>query len=109
MIEKLEIGSSPTEENCAQVGDVDYSTKALIECQEYKNQLKRHYFTQNKRDLPEGCRLSIRGNNHDFGEYYEVVARFDILDEEAAEAAFWLEANAPEHWDDEAKRVDRLK
>ena len=50
---------------------------------------------------PEGTRLTIKANPHDFGTYYEVVCYFDDEDEEAARYAFRCEAEAPDEWDPE--------
>ena len=104
MIETLEIGSSPYEEVCAQVGEDNYSVKARQECKEFIAQLKRHYQSVHGTEFPDNCRLIVKSNQHDFGTYYEVAAKFDENDDKAGDAAYWLEGNTPAKWDEEAKR-----
>lgn len=64
-----EIGPTPVNEDCAQVGQENYLAQAISECRAFCNQILRHYPAPN-----EFCRISIKGNRHDFGSYYEVVA-----------------------------------
>jgi len=97
MTDYIEIGLTPHGEQCAQVGDPDYSERARLECLAYMGQLRRTY--------PEKCekvRLKRQAFPHDFGYYYEVVAIFREDDEAAAAAAIFLQDNAPEYWDAEA-------
>ena len=98
MRETLEIGSSPCNEECAQVGQDGYSLRAAKECQAFKNQLIRVFG-----EPPEGARLKIKGSSHDFGTYYEVAVSFNVENEIAAEYAFKLEGEGPTEWDQEAK------
>jgi hypothetical protein len=88
----LNIGSTPTDEPCAQIGSPDYYERARIECRAYANQLKRLF--------PFGS-FVVKSFPHDFGTYFEVVAKYDT-DEQEREAAFAAEANSPEHWDADA-------
>lgn len=53
MREYLEIGSSPPEEDPVQVGSIGYSTRARIECNAYRNQLRRVLGEE-----PEGAQLN---------------------------------------------------
>jgi len=103
MQHKLSLGSSPWGEECAQTVHEGYELRATAECRIYREQLIRVYQAAHNADLPKGCRVSVNPNEHDFGTYYDVVAKFDIdNDEEAIKAAFWLEANTPEEWDADA-------
>lgn len=95
--EYVELGCSPCMEDCAQVGDSDYSERARAECRAYINQIRRE-----NPDLPEGVSLRMKSFPHDFGCYYEVVAAFSDRDEAAAEAGWALEGKTPERWDAEA-------
>jgi len=91
------IGSTPTEEDCAQVGSADYATKARKECARYVAQIQRHY------PEPDGGYLKIKSNPHDFGTYYEVVAVYEVDDEEASRWAYDIEGdvkNVLMVWDD---------
>jgi hypothetical protein len=93
----IHIGSSPVEEDCAQVGSPDYATRARAECKRFAAQIMRHY------PEPENGYLKIKSNPHDFGTYYEVVAVFDENDEEATKWAFAVESDEKDVlrvWDD---------
>lgn len=63
----VEIGPAPYEEWCAQVGDENYSIASRRECSVFAKQIARHY------PPPEGIKISIKSNRHDFGTYREVV------------------------------------
>ena len=106
MKDYIEIGQTPPNEACAQVGQDDYSERAVIECRAYINQLWR-YLEQTKGiakdNAPESFALSIKSNPHDFGTYYEVIAKFDDENEDAMNLAFFLESNGPGDWDALAK------
>jgi hypothetical protein len=100
MIDYLYIGSAPVEEDCAQVGSPDYSTKARAECRRFMDQIKRHY------PEPENGWLQVKSNPHDFGTYYEVVACYDPSDADSAHWAFDVEGdvkNVLMVWDDHFK------
>lgn len=103
MRDMIEIGCSPYGEECAQVGakGYDYRTRALRECAAFVRQLRRHA-AANGVSL-DGVDLRVKANSHDFGTYYEVTASFEDSDEKAQEAAYWLEADTPEFWDDVAR------
>lgn len=98
-MEWLDIGSSPPGESCAQVGSDQYAARARRECGAYIHQLRRALGPE-----PEGARLGIRSNPHDFGTYYSVVCYYDPLNEKAIEYALNCERNGPEEWDDDARR-----
>jgi hypothetical protein len=66
------IGPSPSEEDCAQVGEPDYRNKAVRECTRYIELLRKTIGPE-----PEGARLGIKWFDHDFGQYCEVVCYFD--------------------------------
>lgn len=106
MIERIEIGSSPWGEECAQVGQEDYHEVAHKECMAYKRQLGR-ILRANGFDpdtMPEGFGFVIKGSPHDFGTYYEVVCRFNGDDERSWEILSFIEDNVPQLWDDVAKK-----
>lgn len=100
MTDYVEIGATPAEEACAQVGSTDYYSRAKAECRAFINQLRRMFGPE-----PEGARLFIRANPHDFGTYHEVACRYDDRIEEAVVYAHRCEAECPAKWDEEA-RVD---
>jgi hypothetical protein len=98
MPDELFLGSTPAEEDCAQVGSDDYARRARKECAAYIAQLKRQHG-----EPPNGARLKIKANPHDFGTYYEVVVVFDDQFPEAVTYAFDLERIDCPTWDDKAK------
>ena len=102
MNEYIEIGSTPCDEECAQVGADDYSVRAKKECRAYINQLTR-MITAAGKEIPDGFRLVVKGNAHDFGTYHEVACKFSDDNEAACELAYWVESNAPTNWDEQAK------
>jgi len=97
MKDELTIGSSPLNETCAQIRQNGYYEQAQKECRAFLNQLIRIHGNP-----PANARLAVKGFNHEFGTYYEVVVIYDDEVEEAEEYAFLLEGNIPEEWDDEA-------
>lgn len=99
MIEKMTLGSTPVDEDCAQVGVENYTVIAHAECSLFKDQLIRAYHDHFQSALPTGLRLRIKGAEHEYGTYYEVTALFESDDEPALKAAIWLENNLPSKWD----------
>lgn len=96
--ETLIIGATPCNEECAQLGDIDYPERSQRECRAFIKQLLRAF--PNK---PEGVEFVVKHSRHDFGTYREVGVRFDMNNRRQANYAFKVEAKAPEDWDDEAK------
>ena len=91
----IDIGSSPAYEECAQVGSPDYAQRAREECNQFIDLIRRVMGPE-----PEGARLAVKSNPHDFGTYYEVVCYFDTDNEEASNYAYRCEGEAPSTWDD---------
>ena len=100
MRDYLELDTVPTEEDCAQVGESDYCTRARREARAYINQILRHY------PEPMFGDITIRRNAHDFGEYLSISIYFDDDDEESCNWAYDIEADrlgVLRHWDNEAR------
>ena len=89
------IGPAPAEEECAQTTDPDYSRKAKVECRAYIEAIRKMVGRE-----PEGARLSVRAESHDFGTHHEVVCYFDANNEVAADYAYRCEAKAPATWEE---------
>ena len=102
MRDTIDIGPSPHEETCAQLGQSDYEVRSYVECCAFREQLMRAYKNAHGTDIPKTLSLRVKSFSHDFGTYREVVASFDDSDNKAVDAAYWLEANSPARWDDEA-------
>lgn len=93
----IEIGPVPCDEKCEQVGMPNYdSFRAKLECECFRNQLRRQFGPE-----PEGARLRIKSNPHDFGNYLEVVCHFDDAFPESVEYAFKCEGEAWTQWDND--------
>lgn len=90
----LEIGPVPPEEDCEQVGTEKYDPiHARKECQAYIEALRKKLGNE-----PNGARLRIRSNPHDFGTYSEVAAYYDENNEQATDYAFKCESEGPMTW-----------
>lgn len=70
MIE-VNIGSAPWDEDCARIGQENYTARTMNECAVFMRQIERYY------PVPSDSSLCIEANRHDFGTYYEVVAKGD--------------------------------
>jgi len=97
--ETLELGSTPYEEQCAQVGDPDYGERARRECIAFMDQVVRQHG-----EPPDGASLRIKANAHDFGTYYEVAVVYDPEDEAAVRYADKVDNDMPARWDDAARK-----
>src|SRR5580698_8473696 len=95
----IDVGCTPTHEDCAQVGSDDYYDRARRECLLYIGQLRRLFG-----DEPDGAHLSVKSNPHDFGSYLSVICSYDDRFPASVEYAFHCESESPEHWDDQARQ-----
>jgi len=93
-VDYINIGASPAEEDCVQVGDPDYRQKAIPECNRFIELIRKTLGTE-----PDGAKLKIKAFQHDFGTYHEVVCYYDEDKPEAVEYAYNVEANAPTTWE----------
>lgn len=93
----LEFCPTPTEEIPEQLGKNYDAARAKAECGIFRRQLER------QSPPPGHARLVIKGNEHDFGQYYEVYACFDDDIAEERQWAYLLESELPEKWDDIAE------
>ena len=103
--ECLELGCTPYDEPCAQVGSDDYYDRAKIECRAYINQLKRSFPIPSEID----AWYSITSNPHDFGDYYDVVIKYDESNDDACNFAQSVDDNLPANWDTEALQELKAK
>lgn len=98
MRDYMEIGSSPTEEDCIMVSkDVDYIPEMRRQARIFRDQLVRQFGNP-----PVGASLLVKTFHHDFGPYMEVVCYFDDTIEASEEYALKIEGNTPEKWDEES-------
>lgn len=107
MLEYLEIGSSPANEDCAQVGTENYHRDAGDECIRFKQQLNK-IFGPLREELGLHSDRSERINTfetksfpHDFGRYFEVVVWYDDDSEDSLDFAYFVESHSPLTWHDD--------
>ncbi len=94
-MDHLDLGSAPSDEDCAQLGvDEHYEARARRECRALIGQFKRICG-----DPPPSARFRIMENPHDFGTYYSVVIAFDPNDEDAVAYAYRCDEESPDQWD----------
>lgn len=98
MKEYMVAGPTPYDEDCAQVGTVDYSEKANKEMKAYINQLNRLFPDAESK----GIDFKIKWFHHDFGSYGEVCMFWNTDDEIADEYVYIIESDLPAIWDREA-------
>lgn len=96
----IELGSTPCDEQCAQVGCEDYAEKSVEEIKRYIKQLNE-LLVSKFGEMSGLVYISKKSFNHDFGSYSEAVVYYNENDEEAVEMAFWLEENLPANWSED--------
>lgn len=95
MQEYIEIGPSPYEEDCAQVGNENYRKDASKEMVAYINQLNRTFIDAESK----GITFKQKWFDHDFGAYGEVCMYWNTENEEADSYVYEIEKRLPESWD----------
>jgi hypothetical protein len=103
MREYIELGSTPYNEECVQIGDSNYRVNAIRECRHYIQAIRTYLGME-----PDGAHLTYKAFPHDMGSYYEVILRYDPEDERAVEYAHKCEAKAPATWDDAGMQAPEL-
>ena len=96
MRDNYEIGSSPNEEECAQVGSPDFVERAENELDKYREMLEKR-FPQAKEYR---CKFVIEWYPHDFGSYGEVCISYNPEDNASNEFMLFVEGNLPAKWVD---------
>ena len=99
-MEYMEIGSSPYDELCAQLGFDNYRKDATKEMDAYINQLNRLFIEAKN----YGITFKQKWFNHDFGTYGEVCMSWNPENEIANTYVYEIESNLPSNWDEEAKK-----
>lgn len=92
-MERYFLGPAPSDESCAQLGGDDYEERAKAECRQYVAAIRIVCG-----DPPDGAKLRMVSQPHDFGLYWEVVVEFDPNDRAAREYAARCDAQAPTTW-----------
>lgn len=97
--EHYDLGPVPADETPEQLGKGYNSRKARFEVQVFIRQLIRTFG-----EPPEGCRLRVGSNLHDFGTYYEARIIYDSQNQSHCEYVNKLDSEYPEEWDSEANK-----
>jgi len=100
MIDFLELGPVPADEESLQVGTPQYIKYWPAEADRY-----RLLLTERFKDILEHVDVHIHVRNfpHDFGTYHELIVLYDDSVEGEVEAAIFIENNLPLTWDDKKK------
>ena len=96
----IELETTPYSEDCAKVGQDDYTERSKLESRVFIKQLLRQF------PIPEilerEIKYKVKLNFHDFGDYREVRVYYNSNNGEAWDYASYVEDNIPENWDEEA-------
>lgn len=98
MIDYVSLGTTPSGEDCIQVGCENYEKLAKAECHRFIAFIREKCGVE-----PPKAQLKIKQCPHDFGTYLDVVCYYDDEDEVSTEYAYGLESNIPEAWDKQIK------
>lgn len=95
----IELGPTPCDENCVQVGEDNYRERAKRETTVFVDQLNREFSSWVEDGL---IKFGIKWFSHDFGSYCEAVVYYNDDDEASRAIAIVVENNTPFKWDDKA-------
>lgn len=87
------LGPCPAEEDAVQLGSPDYARDAKTQCRAYVEAIRAVCGRE-----PEGARLVVKSQSHDFGTYYECAVAFDPEIEAARDYAALVDDKAPTTW-----------
>ncbi len=94
----IQIGSTPPEEDCAQVGAPDYTERVTEEANRYIELIRQKFGKE-----PDGAKLAVQPNCHDFGTYHQVVCYFELDNLDAERYALACEWYGPTDWNDDER------
>lgn len=90
------VATTPNDERCAQLGDVDYMKNARVEARAYINQMIRVYGAN-----PSGTHFTLVRCPHDFGTYLDLRFYYDDEDQKHVKYMMAIEEGC-EKWDEQA-------
>ena len=96
------IGTTPTEELCAQVGQDGYAELARIEIKLYKDLLTEELVKQFP-DVGVQIRFRVSSHPHEFGTYHELDVVYDPENPVAVNQALWCESSPIMFWPEEQR------
>jgi len=89
----IPLGAVPARESSAQVGELGYTERALLECERYVA-LLRHVIGPE----PGGASLRIRRSPPDSGSYLDVIVEYDDENTVARAYAIRCDRETPTQW-----------
>jgi hypothetical protein len=96
------IGTTPSEELCAQVGQDCYSELSRLEIRLYRDLLIEELVKQFP-DVGVQIRLKTSSNSHDFGTYHELDVVYDPENPVSVDQAYWCESAPIMFWPEEQR------
>lgn len=102
-MENLDVGPTPSDEDCAQIGDSDYYDVAKSECRRYMTGLTLLF------PPPIDAYFKIQGNPHDYGVYFSVAGRFNPENNDHLNWCRNLERDLPKTWAEMDLRISNLR
>lgn len=96
-MQSIEIGATPCNEPCAQVGEPDYANTAKIECHRFLRQMQRQFPIP--KSLSEEISYVVKRQPYEDGFYFEVAIKFNRDSPKAQAFALAVERESPAHWD----------
>jgi hypothetical protein len=101
-VDYLTLGSTPSDEPCAQVGSENYRVCCLMEGQAFKQQLLRSNPDLEQKENEGIITLRLKGFPHDFGTYHELCVIYDEDNQDSIRTAHQIDEDLPENWDSQA-------
>ena len=95
MQDEVDVGPCPSEESAVQIGRPDYHDAARAQCRAYVDAIRKVCGPE-----PDGARLKVTSNPHDFGSYLSVAVRYDADNDEAASYARKVDESCPRTWEE---------
>lgn len=105
MNEYMELGPTPCEESCAQIGNDNFREQATKEMECYAKQLYRTF----PEAIELGIKFKMKWFAHDFGSYGEVCAYWNPDNIGQDEYIYYIDRNLPSHWDEESLKELNLE
>lgn len=96
------IGTTPSEELCAQVGQDCYAELVRLEIRLYKDLLVEELVKQFP-DVGVQIRFKTSTHSHDFGTYHELDVVYDPENPVSVDQAYWCESAPIMFWPEEQR------
>lgn len=91
MKDHMNIGPTPCNESCRQVGN-DSFEEIQAESKKYVEKLMKYF-------NPQHCEIIVMTFQHDFGSYSEAVVQYETSEPNAVDEAITIENHTPQTWE----------